>query len=191
MPDPVISEVLKPITFRPLSSSDFPLLRQWLTAAHVRAWWPSEPSTLAEIEQEYGPYLDETSATRAFIFNVGDEPMGMAQCYRHADYPEWDRLVDIASAAGIDYLVGAADRCGQGLGSVAIAAFTAVVFDLYPDVATIVSVPQKGNQASCRALAKAGFTMLREQELASDDPSDMGISAVYVFPRSRLTLSLP
>jgi RimJ/RimL family protein N-acetyltransferase len=107
----------------------------------------------------------------------------MIQCYRHADYPAWNRAVGVPTSAGIDYLIGEVDRCGHGVGSTAIAAFTTVVFDLYPDMTTVVAVPQRDNRASCRALEKAGFSLLREQDLDSDALSEGGISAVYALPR--------
>lgn len=114
---------------------------------------------------------------------VAGQPTGMIQCYRHADYPGWQQAVGVSSAAGIDYLIGEDGRRGRGIGSAAIAAFTAIVFDLYAEVDSIVSVPQQGNRASCRALEKAGFSLLYERELHSGDPSDAGISAVYALAR--------
>jgi aminoglycoside 6'-N-acetyltransferase len=60
-----------------------------------------------------------------------------------------------------------------------------VVFDLYPDVVTVVAVPQADNRASRRALEKAGFRLLGERDLDSDDPSDEGISALYARARPR------
>lgn len=107
----------------------------------------------------------------------------MIQCYRHADYSDWEAAVGVQSAAGVDYLIGEARNRGRGIGSAAIAAFTAVVFGFYPDVDVIVSVPQKDNRASCRALEKAGFTLLSEPELNTGDPSDAGVSAIYSLAR--------
>lgn len=172
-----------PIAFQALARADLSLLHGWLLAPHVRAWWRGKAPTRQDIEQKYGPQVDTTDPTRNFIFRLEDTPVGMIQCYRHADYPDWDRTIGIHAAAGIDYLIGEPDRCGQGVGSAAIAAFTTVVFDLYLDIAVIVSAPQKDNRASCRALEKTGFSLLHERALDSDDPSDAGISAVYALPR--------
>jgi Acetyltransferase (GNAT) domain len=96
----------------------------------------------------------------------------MIQCYRHADHPVWQQAVDIPSAADINYLTGEDGQRGRGIGSVAIAAFTTIVFGLYPEVNSTVSVPQQGNRASCRALEKAGCTLLQERELNTGDPSE-------------------
>jgi len=173
------------ITFRPVTRDDFALLHRWLVAPEVQAWWRGGTRTLEDVEQEYGPQADGADPTRSFIIQVGDMPVGMIQCYRHADYPVWDHAVGVASAAGIDYLIGQARHRGRGIGSAAIAAFTAMVFGLYPDVDVIVSVPQKDNRASCRALEKAGFGLLCERELNTGDPSDAGVSAVYLLARQR------
>lgn len=49
----------------------------------------------------------------------------------------------------------------------------------------IVTAPQADNYASRRALEKAGFTLLEERQLDSDDPSDDGPSAIYALMRPR------
>jgi RimJ/RimL family protein N-acetyltransferase len=171
------------ITFRPVTREDFPRLYRWLVNPAVQAWWRSDTRTVGDVEREYGPQVDGSDATRSFLILVAGQPTGMIQCYRHADYPSWQEAVGVPSAAGIDYLIGEDGQRGRGIGSAAIAAFTAVVFGLYPEVDWIVSVPQRDNRASCRALEKAGFTLLEERELNSGHPSDAGIGAVYGLAR--------
>jgi RimJ/RimL family protein N-acetyltransferase len=104
--------------------------------AHVQAWWGSEPVAPADVERKYGPRADGTDSTRVFVIVHAGQPIGIIQCYRHADYADWDRAVGIPAAAGIDYLVG--------------------------------------EPASRRALEKAGFRLVVERQLDSDDPSDAG-----------------
>jgi len=171
------------ITFRPLTREDLPLLHRWLITPEVQAWWRSDTRTIDDVEREYGPQVDGSDATRSFLILVTGQPAGMIQCYRHADYPDWQEAVGVPSAAGIDYLIGEDSQRGRGIGSAAIAAFTPIVFSLYPQVDSIVSVPQQGNRASCRALEKAGFSLLEERELNTGDPSDAGVSAVYGLAR--------
>jgi RimJ/RimL family protein N-acetyltransferase len=158
-------------------------LQRWLATPHVQAWWGSEPMTPAGIERKYGPRADGTDPTLVFAIEVAGRPIGIIQCYRHADYADWDRAVAIPAAAGIDYLIGEPAQCGRGFGPAAIDCLAPRVFSLYPEAAAIVAVPQAANHASRRALEKAGFTLVGERTLDSDDPSDAGPSAIYALTR--------
>ena len=175
------------VTIRPLRRDDFPLLHRWLAMPHVQQWWGSEPMTAADVELKYGPRADGTDPTRVFAIELAGQPVGIIQCYRHADYAAWDRAVGIAAAAGIDYLVGEPAQCGRGVGTAAIACLAPRVFGFYPEIAAIVAVPQAANHPSRRALEKAGFRLVAERKLDSDDPSDAGLSAVYALTRPPLS----
>lgn len=171
------------VTLRPLAAADLPMLLRWLHAGHVREWWPGEPATLAAVGAKYLPRIAGEDVTHNFIAEEDGIPFGMIQCYRHADDPDWDRAVGIPAAAGTDYLIGEPSRLGHGLGAAMIRAVTAIAFDLYPEVDTMVAIPQRANRASCRALEKAGFTLRYQATLDSDDPSDSGVSSVYALDR--------
>jgi RimJ/RimL family protein N-acetyltransferase len=173
----------EPVTIRPLSRDDFPLLQRWLAMPHVQAWWGSEPVAPADVEHKYGPRADGTDPTRVFVIELAAQPIGIIQCYRHEDYPDWDHAVAIPAAAGIDYLIGEPAQCGRGFGPAAISCLVPHVFALYPDIPAIVAVPQAANHASRRALEKAGFSLVGERTLNSDDPSDAGPSALYAVTR--------
>lgn len=73
----------------------------------------------------------------------------------------WAALgVDLATTAGVDYLIGAAAHRGRGLGSAMIRAFVGqVVFDLHPEWTQAGADPLDANTASWRALEKAGFRL--------------------------------
>lgn len=186
------------ITFHPLTRADFPLLLRWLNAPHVRAWWRGPAVTPAAIEADYGPQVDGADPARVFVFHYGGvhggvhggTAAGLIQCYRHADHPDWDRAVGVPGAAGIDYFIGEERQCGRGLGTAVITAFTPLVFGFYPDTTVIVATPQRDNRASCRALEKAGFTLLHQRVLDSDDPSDSGVAAIYLLRRPDLRPAL-
>jgi aminoglycoside 6'-N-acetyltransferase len=178
-----------PVTIRPLSRDHFPLLRRWLAMPHVQAWWGGEPVTSADVERKYGPRADGTDPTVVFAIELADQPIGIIQSYRHEDYADWDRAVGIPAAAGIDYLIGEPAQCGRGFGPAAITCLIPHVFGLYPEIAAIVAVPQAANYASRRALEKAGFSLVDERKLDSDDPSDAGPSAVYALTRPQPALA--
>ena len=172
------------ISFRLLQRDDFPLVGRWIAAPHVQRWW-TEPSDAASVEARYGPSVDGGDPTRVFLIEVHGQPIGLIQRYRNRDTPEWDRAVGIAAAAGIDYLIGETDWIGRGVGAAAIRAFTATVWEAYPEVEVVTAAPQQANVASWRALERAGYARVWAGTLDSDDPSDGGPAFVYACTRVR------
>jgi aminoglycoside 6'-N-acetyltransferase len=170
------------IALRALKSEDFPRLVDWINTPHVARWWDGK-ADLSSVTEEYGPTLEDNSETSVFVIEMDQGPVGIVQCYRHRDCPEWERDVDVQNAAGIDYLIGEPDSLGKGIGSEAIRAITKIAFDLYPEVEFVVSVPQRDNVSSCRALESAGFDLVHERKLQSKCPSDEGISRIYSIRR--------
>ena len=130
----------------------------------------SPPST-----QHYGSAIDGTDPSRLFLILANDIPVGFCETYLHADNPEWDRTIALPDVAGIDYLIGAPELCGHGLGTAVISSFCDVVFDLYPQISGIASVPQAANAPSRRVLEKNGFRLVDVRLVESDDPGDSGL----------------
>ena len=170
------------VTFRPLADDDLPLLHRWLNDPAVVRWWEGEDVSWEGVVRQYGSGNDDP--TEHWLALVDGEPAGWIQCYAWADYPEEEEAqahlalgVD-PSAAGIDYLVGDGSRRGQGLGSQMIAAFVEqVVFGMHPDWTQVSAGPFVANEASWRALARAGFRAL------GDHPDDDGPFRVMVCDR--------
>jgi len=187
-----------PISFRPLVKDDLPLLASWLARPHVMQWW-RESAELAAVEGAYGPLIDGTDPTEAFVALRDGQPVGYLQRYRLDDNPEWQDAIFLAlrdaddtgdaddagaiNAAGIDYLIGDEALTGQGLGRMMISQFVEDAWRRYPDIAAIAVAAQQDNRASWRALESAGFVRRWTGTLASDDPSDEGPSAVYLRER--------
>jgi RimJ/RimL family protein N-acetyltransferase/aminoglycoside phosphotransferase (APT) family kinase protein len=171
------------ISFRPLRAGDIPLLERWQSRPHVARWW-KDPADLGSLRQQYMPSVEGTDATEVFIVEVDARPTGLIQRYLLADYPGWAAAAGLPrSAAGIDYYIGDEGLTGGGLGSRAISLFVRDTLECYPEADMVVAVPQQQNQASWRALEKAGFERLWSGELASDDPSDSGPAHVYGIRR--------
>jgi len=168
------------LELRALDRSEFPLLMRWLAAPHVGRWF-RRPADAAAVEAKYGPRVDGTAPIRMCLILVAGEPVGLIQGYRLADYPIWAGALglDEPNAGGIDYLIGEPEMCGRGVGSAAIRAFTARLFDADPQLSAVVAVPQCDNVASRRALEKAGYSLVDERRVDSDDPADVGPSAIY------------
>ena len=175
-----------PTSFRPLRRDDLPLLADWLARPHVLTWWREE-SDIAAVAAAYGPLIDGTDATEAFVALRDGQPIGYVQRYRLDDNPEWQQSIFSAvgetNAAGIDYLIGDESLTGQGLGRRLISDFIDDSWRRYPDIAAIAVAVQQDNLASWRALERAGFVRHWAGALTSDDPSDQGPSYVYLKAR--------
>ena len=174
------------VGFRPLRRSDFASLQRWLSAPHVSRWFGPPPDADgvekeygSAVEEKYGPRVDGDSPTDVFVIECSGADIGMIQRYRCRDYPDWSRAVVADDAAGIDYCIGEAAWCGCGVGSRAIAAMAELTLRQWPDVARVIAAPQQANEASWRALARAGFTRAWSGLLDSDDPMDAGPAFVY------------
>jgi aminoglycoside 6'-N-acetyltransferase len=165
-----------PVSFRPLQRADFALLAGWLKLPHVAPWWSDEP-TVTALDAQYGPSVDGSDPTEAFIIELEGRPVGFIQRYRLDDYPAWCDALGIERAAGIDYLIGV------GLGPVIVESFTALTFERYADIDRMGVAVQQANHRSWRTLEKAGYERLFEGMIDSDDPSDAGPSYVYVRAR--------
>lgn len=165
---------------------DLALLAEWLTRPHVARWW-SEGSDLAEVTSTYGPVIDGSDETEAFIACRDEEPIGFLQRYCLHDNPDWRSTVSVgigrAPAAGIDYLIGEPSMTGRGFGRRMIAGFVEESWGRYPDISVVVVAVQQGNRASWRALEGAGFRRTWSGMLDSEDPSDRGPSHLYVIDR--------
>jgi RimJ/RimL family protein N-acetyltransferase len=156
----------------------------------VHRWWP-DPHSAQELEADYGPAIDGTGETEVFVVELDEQPVGLAQRYVLSSEPEWAAVLggacpdlDAPRSAGIDYLLGPADVRGQGVGTRAIAAFTAALFADLGDVQTVVVAVQQANPASWRALQRCGYQRVWAGQLDSADPSDAGLSYVLVRHRS-------
>ena len=136
------------------------MLHRWLNEPGVVQWWEGDDVSWDAVVREYDPASPDS--TEHWIASVDGRDVGWIQCYPAVDEPEetdrWWQFSIASDAAGIDYLIGdAADR-GHGIGSAMIRAFVdEVVFGLHPTWSQACAGPFLANEASWRALAKAGF----------------------------------
>ena len=175
------------VELRPLRRADFPVLRRWLAEPLVARWWAEDPSAEV-VEERYGPSVDGTDPTRVYLGVHEGTPFGLVQVYRVDDEPEYraelGSLCPVpAGALSIDYLVGAPSARGRGLGSALIAAAVARGFADHPDAADVLVPVALGNQASWRALRRAGATWYAAGELTPDNPVDPRDHVVHRFVR--------
>ena len=150
------------ITFRPLADADLPLLHRWLNDPAVIEWWEGEDVSWPAVVSDYGS--GHGDPVEHWLALLNGKPLGWIQCYCAADMIEeetayWADHVELATTAGIDYLVGEATARGQGAGSAMIRAFVRdVVFPRHPEWTLAAAGPFEANVASWKALEKAGFT---------------------------------
>jgi aminoglycoside 6'-N-acetyltransferase len=138
-------------------------MHRWLNEPGVVEWWEGDDVSWEAVVLGYGaasePWLEHWLAL------LDGEPFGWAQCYPAAESPEeiehWFPLGVDEAAAGIDYLVGAPQNRGRGLGSAMLARFVDdVVFARHPAWTEACASPLEANVASWRALEKAGFSFV-------------------------------
>lgn len=180
---------LSAVTFRPLAREDFGLLREWLAEPLVARWWNHETGAEA-IERDFGPSIDGSDrAEFAIALDRDGKPFGLIQRYPIDAWTEYlEELAPVCEvpigALSIDYLIGEPAHRGIGLGVAMIAAFVADAWLVYPDADDVLVPVAKGNEASWRALERAGFRRIAEGELEPDNPIDPPEHYVYALGRS-------
>ena len=131
-------------------------LHEWLSRPHVAEWWGRSPS-LAEVEAEFGPMLDDASTTRAYIVLGDGRPIGYIQSYvaLGSGGGWWPDEVD-PGVRGIDQFLAHSDQLGRGLGTAVTRAFVERLF-ADPSVTRVQTDPSPDNGRAIRCYEKAGF----------------------------------
>lgn len=153
------------ITFKALTEADLPRFHEWLTRAHVAAWWQPTP-TFEEVLAEYRPRLasdavlplDAPAGVTQYLAYENGEPFAFLQAYRvmaSQDEGWWPDETD-PRALGVDQFIGLGDRLGQGLGTRMLKAFLAFLFE-DPRVTTIQTDPDPTNARAVACYRKSGF----------------------------------
>ncbi len=184
----VHNETLDDFRFVPLRLSDLPSLAAWFAQPHVERWW-REPSDLVTVEQSYGPLAEGLDPTEGFIVHFSDRPIGYVQRYLIDEDPDWRESIQGAlghsGGIGIDYLIGEPDFVGRGIGRRLISQFVEASWKRYRSAERIVVALQQDNIASWKALQAAGFQRVWGGDLVSSDPSDRGLSFIYIVDRDQ------
>jgi len=173
--------------FVPLRLSDLPNLAAWFALAHVEPWW-REPFDLVAVERSYRPLAEGLDPTEGFFVHFGDRrPIGYVQRYLIEEHPDWRATIQGAvghsGGIGIDYLIGEPEFVGRGIGRRMISQFVNESWRRYPSAERMIVALQQGNIASWKALEAVGFRRVWGGELVSSDPSDQGLSFIYVVDR--------
>lgn len=175
------------LSWRVLQRADLPLLARWLAEPLVARWWAHDPSAEA-LERDFGPSIDGTDVTELLVAQLDGRPVGLVQRYPIAAYPDYvEELAPVLpvppGALSLDYLIGEPEARGRGVGARMIAAAVTGGWARYPDARDVVVPVHAANQASWRALERAGFSRVAEGELEPDNPADSRDHVVYAVRR--------
>lgn len=136
--------------FRQLEKADLPVLKGWLEAPHVTAWWGDPEGEISEIAE----FIDGSSV-RPYIVSLLGRPIGYIQSYdphEEYDHPYQDQP---PGTLGIDQFIGVPELTGLGHGPALIKAFCKMLFAA--GSRRIVVDPDPENHYAIRTYAKAGF----------------------------------
>jgi len=135
--------------FRPMTTTDLPLVRGWLALPHVREWWGDAEEQYALVSGD----LDEPAMDQ-YIFSMAGSPLGYLQCY---DLTEWNTGFgeQPSGTRGIDLFIGEPKMIERGHGSAIIRRFADHM--LQRGHPRMVTDPDPANSRAVRAYEKAGF----------------------------------
>jgi aminoglycoside 6'-N-acetyltransferase len=155
-----------PYAFRPMGTSDLPMIRRWLEMPEVVRWWgdPDEQYELVSGDLAH-PDMDQ------FIVALDGRPFAYIQCYALSTWNQGFGEQPPA-ARGIDQFIGEDDMIGRGHGSGFIRQF--VDDRLRDGIPRIVTDPDPENVRAVRAYEKAGFA----RERMVDTPDGLALLMV-------------
>lgn len=145
-----------PVTLRPMTERDLPMLHEWLNRPHLVAWWGGDAArpTLEDVLADYHP---AALAVTPYIAMLGDEPIGYAQSYIAMGSGDgwWSNETD-PGVRGIDQSLANPAQLNRGLGTMLVAALVDRLFS-DPTVTMIQTDPAPNNGRAIRCYEKAGF----------------------------------
>jgi len=144
------------VALTPFSSIDIELLRHWLTAPHVAAWYPDPEDQIAWAVNP-PPNGDQA------LIAVGGRSIGYIR-WQSVSREVLDSvsLYEIpAESVDVDMLIGDLEFVGQGIGPKALLILVSQLRQR-GDVPLVGLSPSIQNLSAQRAYAKAGFHILRE-----------------------------
>lgn len=141
------------LILRSFTDTDLALYTRWLAQAHVRRWFAPTEDWLAEINAR----KDTFAFIRHFMILLDGTPIGFCQYYPYElGGEDWHGSVPLQGTYSIDYLIGETACLRKGYGAEAIRLLVEDIFSI-PQAERIIVQPEAENEASRRALQRAGF----------------------------------
>ena len=151
------------LTFRDLEERDLIRLTAWLNRPHLRRFYQFEPTTPEAVAAKYGSYIRGDAPTHGTLALLGGAPVGYLQCYRIADWPDWQAVVETPEGISIDLFIADPDLIGRGVGRRMLARYVeAIAFPFYPDERLCWIGHQLENVAARACSEACGFVAVRE-----------------------------
>jgi aminoglycoside 6'-N-acetyltransferase len=153
------------ITYRALAEADLPLMADWLNRPHVSPFFQREPISAAEVAAKYGRYIRRELPTYSSLALFDGTPFGYLQCYRVADWPEFQVTISVDDGVSVDLFIGDPDFLGKGVGRRMLEGYVdQVAHPLHPAEPVCWIGHELENTAARRCSAAAGFAPVREYD---------------------------
>ena len=158
-----MSQLTQEITFRDLDVGDLARLAEWLNRPHLRRFYQFEPTTPEAVAAKYGSYVRGDAPTHSHLALLDGAPFGYLQCYRIANWPDWQAVMETTEGISIDLFIADPDLIGRGLGRRMLARYVeAVAFPLYPNERLCWIGHQLPNIAARGCSEACGFVPARQ-----------------------------
>lgn len=153
------------ITYRLLTDEDLPLMTVWLNRPHVRAFFQREPISAEGVAAKYGPHIRGEVPSRSSLALLDGTPFGYLQCYRVADWPEFQATIGVDDGVSVDLFIGEIGLVGKGIGRRMLAGYVdRVAHPLHPGEKVCWVGHELENIPARSCSAGAGFTEVREYD---------------------------
>ena len=144
---------MRNFVFRKIKTTDLPLMRRWLEAPHVRAWWPDADERISLMLED----MDDPKINMMLVYLI-DHPFAYIHDYDAGAYGQ-PQFADLPTGARVmDSFVGDANFMGQGHASAYISARVRDLRAHYPMVAVC---PNTKDTHAINIYNQAGFRKRR------------------------------
>ena len=158
-------------------------MTEWCARPHLKQWWTRGATfTLEQIAAKYGSRARGEDATRGYVIEIDEQPIGYVQYYPVADDSLPDGVVKPTNGlfaeyrkeemAGVDLLLADPQSLGKGLGTTVLRAFLAA--EVFTKFRVAVIDPLRVNERAIRSFEKSGF----RRTGFSEDPATVVMVAV-------------
>lgn len=160
------------LSFRRLRASEIPLIHRWLHTPHVSRWWYEDVGTLEEVEERYLPYIEGKAGVEPYLIIREDTPIGYIQTYPLAADEEYEKLVGVEDAAGLDLFIGEDAFLYKGLGPSIIRRCLEEIIFSGERFGTCVIGPEPKNESAISAYGKVGFRHFKTIKIPGEPESE-------------------